>query len=227
MKKTYLIIVSTVLVFMHLSCKKETREKLKQAKQSVSNVTTMTKNAEEVKENLEKLKNATPLTNDQLKAWLPKELEGMTRTSFKTGSGAFAGISTLEGKFDTPGTPTQIKDASGKRIANPDKKTFSLILYDGAGPSGGMMISSIQMVTKMDIEEETEYKHKKTVIVNGIRAIQTLNKPRGPSYPVKIALQFVYNKRFGFTLNSTNMTEEETWEVFEKLDVDKLVAEAS
>ena len=227
MKKVHLIIVTTALVFMHLSCKKETREKLKQAKQSVSNVTTMATSAEEIKENIEKLQNATPLTNDQLKTWLPETLEGMNRTSFKTGASSYTGVASIEGTYDTPDTPKHIKDENDKRIANPNKKTFSITLYDGAGPTGGMMISGLGMASKMDFEEETEYKHKKTVSVNGIKAVQTLNKPRSPYYPVKVQLQFVYKNRFGLMISSTNMTEKETWEVLEKIDLDQLVREAS
>ncbi len=227
MKKSYFTICFVILGLVLFSCKKETREKLKAAKQSVSNAGTLVKNANDLKENIEKLQKATPLTNEQLKAWLPKELHGMQRKSFKVGAGMYANIASIEGKFDTPDEPTHINDDEGYRMANPDKKSFSVILYDGAGPTGGMMISGLGMAAKMDFEEESEYEHKKTMSYKGIKAVQILKKPRTPSSAVKVQLQFVYEGRFGIMANSTNMTPEETWEIIEMLGLDKIADEAS
>ncbi len=222
-KTIYLIILGLVL----LSCKKETREKLKAAKESVSNASTIVSNADELKENIEKLQKATPLTNAQLKEWLPEALMEMQRKSFKVGAGMYANISSIEGKFDTPDEPTHITDEEGHRKANPNKKSFSVILYDGAGPTGGMMISGLGMAAKMDFEEESEYEHKKTMSYKGIKAVQILKKPRTPSSAPKVQLQFVYEGRFGIMANSTNMTPEETWEIIEKLDLQELAKQAS
>ena len=210
-----------------ISCKKETREKLKKAKQGISNTTTIVKNAKEAQKNIEKLKDATQLTNEQLKEWLPESLNDMKRTGFKAGQAMYANLASIEGKYDTPEEESHIKNDEGERITNPDKKSFKVQVMDGAGPTGSMMITSLNMMSKMDFEEENEYHHKKTVNVGKIRAIQTYKKQRNKTSSPKTDIQFVYKDRFGVIVNSTNMSLEETWKTIIMLDLDKLVKKAS
>ena len=195
------------------SCAGEVKEKIKKAKQGVSNMTTIAEKAQEAKEDIEKLKDATPLTNEELKIWLPKELAGWQRSGFKVGTTGYVNVASIEGTYKT-----QEHDEThvGNGVMSEKKLTVNII--DGAGPSGSMMIAGLGMASKMDMEEENEYKHTKGVTVNGIRAQQTFHKKRNET-----ALQFVCEKRFGVMVNGVNMGPEETWEMIKKLDLEKLI----
>jgi len=74
------------------SCMGEVKEKLKKAKQGVSNVTTIAEKAKEAKEEIENLKDATPLTNEELKEWLPESIGDFERTGFKVGAAGFGSV---------------------------------------------------------------------------------------------------------------------------------------
>ena len=225
--KTLIKFMATLLILTHISCKKETREKFKQAKEGISNTTTIVKNAKAAQQNIEKLKDATPLTNEQLKEWLPESLNAMKRTGFKAGQAIYANLASIEGKYDTPEEPDLITDDEGDRAVNPSKKSFKVQVMDGAGPTGSMMITSLSMMSKLDMEEENEYQHKKTVTMGKIRAMQTYKKQRHKTSPPKTDIQFVYKDRFGVIVNSTNMSLEETWKAIMLLDLDELVKKAS
>ncbi len=222
MKIVIKITVLCLIVVSLIACKKETREKLKQAKQNISNTTTIVKNAKDAQKNIEKLRDEIPLTNEQLKEWLPEFLNTMKRTGYKAGQAIYANLASIEGKYDTPDQPSHITDDEGERAANPDKKSFKVQVMDGAGPTGSMMITSLSMLSKMDFEEDNEYHHKKTVTLGKIRAMQTYKKQRRKSVSPKAEIQFVYKDRFGVIVNSTNMTLEETWKTIMLLDLDKL-----
>jgi len=189
---------------MITSCKKETRDKLKKAKQDVSNVTSVIGNAKEAQEDALKLKDMTPLTNEELKSWLPENLDGMERTGFKVGKAGYIDISSIEGTFKTEATD--------------DKKELKVEVFDGAGPTGSMFMMSVNMVTNMDVEEEDENKHIKTVKKNGVKAHQTYYKKRNDS-----KIQFLYEKRLGVIVTARDMDIDETWDAIKKLKLKKLL----
>lgn len=222
--KTLAIIMAVSLI---ISCKNETTAKLKELKKGISNTTTIVKNAKEAQDDIIKLKDAAPLTNDQLKAWLPEELDGMKRTAFKAGQAGYVNIATIEGTYNTPDTEKYIQNEDGKRIYNPENKTLKVSVLDGAGPTGSMMIAGIKMLTKMDMEEQDEFTHKKTVTKNGIKAYQVAENPRHETAAPKTRVEFVYKSRLGVRVHGTNLTLEETWDYINELDLDELMDEAS
>ena len=63
----YVVLVVVLMVFE--SCVGEVKEKLSKATEGVSNVSAFVKEARKVEGRIEKLKDATPLTNEQLKDW--------------------------------------------------------------------------------------------------------------------------------------------------------------
>jgi len=194
--------ISLVLLFAVLgSCMGEVKEKLKNAKQGVSNVTTIAEKAKEAKEDIEKLKNATPLTNEELKEWLAESIGNFERTGFKVGAAGYANVASIEGTFEL--------DAQDKK--------FMVSVIDGAGPAGSMIIAGLGMATKMDMEQEDENKHVKAVTVGDIRAQQTFHKKRNET-----ALQFVVDNRFGVMINGVKMNPDETWKMVEKLNLNSL-----
>jgi len=227
MKKRILVVIGVMAMAFFTTCKKETREKFKEAKQGISNTTTILKNAKNAQKDIEKLKDATPLTNEQLKEWLPDTIDAMKRTGFKAGQAIYANLASIEGKYDTPEEASTITNDTGERMLNPNKKSFKIQVMDGAGPTGSMMIASLNMLSRLDMEEDTEYHHKKTVTVGKIRALQTYKKPRSQTAAPRTELQFVYKGRLGVIVNGTNMSLEETWKTVIGLNLDALMKKAS
>ncbi len=99
---TFNYIVKAFILFLSIclsSCLGEAKEKFSQAKEGVSNATTIIKEAQKVEGRIEKLKNATPLTSEQLKEWLPKSLGALERTGFKVGQAGMYQVNSIEGTF--------------------------------------------------------------------------------------------------------------------------------
>jgi len=179
----------------------EVKEKLKKAKQGVSNVTTIAEKAQEAQEDIEKLKDVTPLTNEELKEWLPQSVEGLERSGFKVGAAGYANVASIEGTYSLKGQ---------------DQK-FKVSVIDGAGQAGSMIIAGLGMAAKMDMEQEDENKHTKSVTVGDVRAQQTFHKKRNET-----ALQFVVDNRFGVMVNGVKMNPEKTWKFVEELNLNNL-----
>lgn len=194
-----MLIISSSILF---SCQGEAKEKLNMAKEGVSNATTLVKEAQKVEERMEKLKNTTPMTNEQLKAWLPKTLSNFERTGFKIGQ---AGM-------------YQVNSVSGTYKPKDGKQKFNVMVIDGAGPTGSMMAAGYGMFGQIEMESEDEYKHQKTVTVDGIKAQQTYKKKVNNTQ-----LLFAFQERFLITINATDMNVEETWNMTRKLDLQDLV----
>ncbi|NNE76739.1 MAG: hypothetical protein HKN31_06660 [Pricia sp.] len=205
-------IATLILVMALSSCLSEAKEKLKRAKQGISDVTAIAESAQQAKEDIEILKDAVPLTNQELKEWLPQSLDGWERTSLGVGKTGYINVASIEGGFTN-----EIEWENEKGESETIKQKFSVSIVDGAGPTGSIMIAGLGMAGKMDMEEENEYKHSKSLEVKGIKAQQTFHKKRNET-----ALQFVYKKRFGIMVNSVKMNPEETWAMLEKLDLDRL-----
>lgn len=144
-KASFLLLTTSLLLFLS-SCMGEVTEKLKTAKEGVSNATTFVKEAQKVEGRIEKLKNATPLTNDKLKSWLPKSLGELERTGFKVGQAGMYQVNSVEGTY---------KVAEGKQ-------KFNVMVVDGAGPTGSMMAAGYGMFGNMEMEVEDENKHQQT-----------------------------------------------------------------
>lgn len=196
-----MVIASIVLISMS-SCMGEVKEKLKTAKKGVSNATTFVKEAQKVEERIEELKNATPLTNDQLKSWLPESLGSFERTGFKIGQAGMYQVNSVEGTYKV----------------SEDKRKFNVIIIDGAGPTGSMMSVSYGLLGNFEMETEDEFKHLQTVEVNGVKAQQIYKKKSNNTQ-----LMFAYRERFLVTVNTIDINVEETWQMTEKLNLEELV----
>ena len=185
------------------SCMGEVAEKLKTAKKGVSNASTFVKEAQKVEDRIKKLKEAVPLTNDELKAWLPENLNGMERTGFKVGQAGMYQVNSVEGTF---------KEKNGQ-------KKIEVMVVDGAGPTGSMMSTSYGLLGNFEMEMEDEYKHQQTVEVNGVRAQQTYRKKSNNTH-----LMFAYEERFLVTVNATDLGVDETWALVNALNLGELGA---
>lgn len=202
MKNTLKFLTSLLLFFSLISCLGDAKEKFDKAKEEVSNATTFVKEAQKVEGTIGKLKDATSLTNTQLKEWLPLSLGDLERTGFIAGQAGMYQVNSVEGTY---------KGVDGK-------KKFNVMLIDGAGPTGSMMAAGYGMFGNMEMEVEDENKHQQTVTVDGIKAQQTYKKKANNTQ-----LMFAYHDRFLVTINGTDMNVEETWKLTQKLDLKELV----
>lgn len=198
--KTIQYLLIAILIGGFSACKKETRDKISNTKRDVSNVSSVISNAKESQKNAEELQNTEPLSNEELKSWLPETLKGMDRTGFSVGKTGYAGIASIKGTF---------KDGNGEN-------ELKVEVIDGAGP-GSILIMSYGMYSNMEVEEEDENKHLKTVSHNGIKAQQTYYKKNNDT-----KIQLLYDQRFAITVNAKNMDPDQTWNAIEKLNFKKL-----
>lgn len=181
------------------SCKNETTEKLKQAKDNANAAVNIMKDAGTIQERAQELSKKDPLSNEQFKGWLPESLSGMERTSYRVGSSSFSKASSIRGKY------------------NSDGKEFKIEVIDGAGPMASMVLMAGTSY-QMDMEEEDEYKHVKKVTRNGIEARQTYLKKQNHTH-----LNFLYENRFYVEVRSKGMNVDETWETLKDISLDDLL----
>ena len=194
-------VLAILAAFALLACENPVSKKVKEAKQNVSNTKEAIKEMNNMQEDIEELQQETPLTNEELKAWLPDEINGMKRTGFKAGQGSYLQIATIEGTY-----------------ANEDKsKKFRVEVMDGAGEMGAAATAGIRIMFSQDFEEEDEYKSRRTVTKNGMKAIEEYRK--GPN---KSDIQFFYDDRFLVRTTGTNMDIDETWDAIDDLEMDDL-----
>ncbi len=88
---------------------------------------------------------------------------------------------------------------------------------DGAGEMGAAATAGMRIMFTQDFEEEDEYRSRRSVKKNGMKAIEEYRKRNNNS-----EIQFFHDNRFYLKANGTNMDIEETWDAIEDLDLDDL-----
>ncbi len=185
-----------------LACKDNpVSKKIKETKQNVKNTNNAVKEMKNVQKDIEKLQKTEPLTNEDLKDWLPDEIDGMKRISFKAGQMGVIQIASVEAVY-----------------ANDDKsKKFKIEVIDGAGAMGASATAGMRMLFSQEFEEETEYKTRKTAKRGGMKVIEEYRKNNNNS-----TIEFMQSDRFYIKGTGTNMDLDETWDNIEEMDPDKL-----
>lgn len=197
--KKLLLILAVCVAFT--ACENPVSKKIKEVKRNVSNTTKAVKEMKNMQEEIEELQKIEPLTNEELKAWLPDEINGMKRTGYKAGQTAFLKIAQIEGTYQ-----------------NEDRtKKFKIQVIDGAGEMGAAATAGFRIIFSQDFEEEDEYKSRRTVTKNGVKAIEEYRKNNNNS-----EIQFMQNDRFYIVAKGTNMDIDETWDAIEELDTEDL-----
>lgn len=197
--KKFLTICLVASVLM--ACDNPVTKKIKETKEGVSNTVKASKELTNMGEDIKELQTVTPLTNEEMKAWLPDEISGMNRTGYKAGQTAYIQIASIEATYK-----------------NEDKsKTFKVTVLDGAGEMGAAATAGIRMMLSMDMEEEDEYKIKRTVKKGDIKAIEEYKKNNNSTN-----IQLMYGKRFYIQADGKDMSLEETWDAIDELDLDDL-----
>lgn len=179
------------------------------------NAAAMMENVQNMQKDMARLKALKPLTNEQLKAWLPETLGELKRIRFSVGDGG-TGMVAITGRYNATDEPEYLNTDDMRDVVNTKNKTFVIEVMDGAG-SGADMFSSMVMLNSMNFESEDEYKQVKRVNVNGISAQQTHHKQSN-----KTELQFFHKDRFGITVTATYMDPDETWAYMEIFDLEDL-----
>jgi hypothetical protein len=154
-----------------------------------------------MQKDIEELQVLEPLTNEELKAWLPDEIKGMKRISFKAGQMGMVQIASVEAVY-----------------ANEDKsKKFKIEVIDGAGEMGAAATAAMRMMFAMDFEEEDENKTRRTVKKDGNKAIEEYRKNNNHS-----SIELMEGNRFYIKATGTNMDLSETWDAIDELDTGDL-----
>lgn len=195
------LIALTLMALLLIACKNPVTEKIKETKEQVSNTKNAVKEANKMQDDLKRLQEETPLTNDEMKAWLPDEIMGMKRTGYKAGQAAFIQIAQVEATY-------QNEDKSKKLVVQ---------VIDGAGEMGAAATAGFRIVFSQDFEEEDEYKMRRTNKRDGIKVIEEYRKNSNRS-----DIQFMESDRFYFNAKGTNMDLDEVWDAVQEMDPEAL-----
>lgn len=184
-----------------MACENPVSKKIKETKETVSNTRKAVKEMEKVQEDMEELKNEEPLTNEELKEWLPDEINGMKRTGYKAGQTAYLQIAQVEATYQ-----------------NEDKsKKLKIQVMDGAGEMGAAATAGMRILFSQDFEEEDEYKVRRTTKKDGNKVIEEYRKDGSRS-----EVQFMQDDRFYIQVTGTNMDLDETWDAIAEMDPEDL-----
>ncbi len=203
MKKGITIILILLLV---TACKKENNplnkikeaaSSVKEAKQGFDNVNEALKGFEDIEENTKNLTALTPITKEQIKAWMPDQVGDLKRTAFNIGS--TLGISTFKLTYK-----------------NEDGKMMNITISDGAG-NGAAIVSMFMMMQNMEMEKEDERGYERTQTFDGQK---TLVKYQINSN--KSTLQCLKDDRFGIEANGFKMTPDELWGYIKELEIENI-----
>ncbi|AFL80491.1 hypothetical protein Aeqsu_0990 [Aequorivita sublithincola DSM 14238] len=195
--------VLALFVFSALiSCKDNpVSKKIKETKEAVSNSTNAVKEMTNMQDDIKELQEITPLTNEEFKSWMPDEVNGMKRISYKAGEVGMMGIASIEAAY-----------------ANEDKsKKFTINIIDGAGQMGAAATMGMRMVMSQDFEEEDENGYKRTTTKNGTKAVEEYRSSNNNS-----KIQLLQSNRFYLEANGKNMDLDETWDAIDEIDLEKL-----
>ena len=199
MKNIFILLLGITVGFT--SCENPVSKKIKETKENVSNATKAVEEMSDLQEDIQEMQSIVPLTNDEMKAWLPDEINGMKRTAYKAGQMSYMKIANIEATYTS-------EDKS---------KKFKIEVIDGAGEIGATATAGMRILFSQDFEEEDEYKSRKTTVRNGIKAIEEYRKNNNKS-----TIEFMSQDRFYMKATGTGMTIDETWDAIEELDVDDL-----
>jgi hypothetical protein len=203
------LITITMLLLVVLACKdennplnkiKEVTGKVKEAKQGIDNLDNVIDGAKDMQKNIEKLSELTPVSKDQIKAWMPEKLSDLKRTAYNINSEMGMSVFKLSFKGD-------------------DEKKINITISDGAG-KGSALVAMYSMFQNIEIDKESESGYERTQTFDGQ---PTLVKYQSSGNYEKTSLQCLIDQRFGIEANAWNMTPEELWQYLKQLEIEKVI----
>lgn len=194
--KLHNILLIVILLLSLWSCNNSTKENKDIIKETVKAV----KEIPKTNDFRERLKATEPATEAQFQNWLPIILGDLKRTEF---------------------TSTRISQndiaSAGAIYTNGDNKKIILTIVDGASKDGLLAIQSHYMAQNTALNSTKTSGYEKTYEHNGLKVLETYVKDSG-FYRVL----YLYNLRFGITLESHGLSYDELWQVISEIDFNKL-----
>lgn len=139
----------------------------------------------------EALEVQIPLSNEQLKKWIPGKVGGMEQRKLivghKQGMEMSGAIATYQEEED-------------------DEKQVSLEVLDGAGATGAVMLKSIKQKLTLDYEESMSSGYSRIYERDGIRVWEKLNSE---SHFVEI--EFILKDRYHFIIKGHEIEMVQLW----------------
>lgn len=177
-------------------------ESISAIKDFADNMEDMAEELDEIEEDADVLINATPLTNDQLKAFLPEELQGLPRRSFTVGDQALLSMATAEANYE-----------------NEEGQSIDLSLMDGAGETGSAVIQMQRLGLSRDFEKQTEDGYEKSIDFEGYRGTEEYSKYRDVG---NANLTVLVANRFVIALSAKDVSMEDLKKAARSLAFDEL-----
>ncbi len=127
--------------------------------EGVSDLKDITDEAEKIEEESDKLAKTAPISNEELKTFLPENLLGFARTKFSIGNQFVPDMAAAEAEYE-----------------NENQNIILFSILDGAGETGSAMVTFARLSFARDFEEQTETGFKKSNTINGFKAIEEVEK---------------------------------------------------
>lgn len=179
---------------------KEVTVKVKEAKQGIDNLDNIIDGAEDMQKNIKKLSELTPVSKEQIKAWMPEKVDDLKRTEYNISSQM--GISVFKLSFN-----------------GDHEKKINITISDGAG-NGSALVAMYSMFQNMEIDTDSESSYERTQTFDGQPALVKYQSSKNYE---KATLQCLIDQRFGIEANAWNMTPEELWQYIKQLKIEKLI----
>lgn len=211
MKKVFYFAAFALLTLFAISCKSEVVKKAKETKQQIETVSKVAKSmsnledaSSKMEKDIEKLKEVEPITSDAFKKWMPENLGDLKRSSYEFTT-MMGNVANLEFKSDSEDEEEQ--------------KSIHFTILDGAGEIGATLFATQSFFSGMmdAYDSETEEKKEQLIERKGVKALETYYKQRNNS-----EIKTTVDGRFFVDVNAKGMNLEETWELIEKLRIEKL-----
>ena len=211
MKQLLSVLFAFTFCMSLLSCGEHTekaKDGLQQTKQIIKNSVEATTVAENAKKNIDYLLTKEPLTEEQFKSWAPENIDDFKRESLVTNIMREMNLGMCNANY---------------RGTTDTTKRLYITITDGAGQSGSQAISIYRYTQSMSVNTETDRGYEKTIVKNGIKAVEKFSSRNGGKYEIL----FLHDSRFGVALESGGITDvNELWDIVDNLKLDELTAMA-
>jgi PBP1b-binding outer membrane lipoprotein LpoB len=196
------LITITLLLLVVLACKKE-KNPIKEVKKGFENVQQTLDITKKFEKTTKRLSNLTPLSKEDIKSWMPENLDSLKRTKYEIGKQmGFAKISNVHLTFK-----------------NKKNKKIQLSITDGAG-NGASIITMFNLTSQQDLDSESETGYKKTKTFNGIKVLVDYSNPK---YANRSLFKYLINERLYVEARGWQMKPDELWKYLKKLEIEKLI----
>jgi len=205
-------IITFLSIFILISCGKDKQKDkepgLLDMIEGVSDLNKMAKEAEKIEEENDKLIKAAPISNEDLKALLPKSLIGLNRSKFSVGNQFMADVAMGEAEYQ-----------------NEEDRMISLSIIDGAGETGSAVITLSRMGFARDFEEQTDSGYRKSITINGYKGIEEVEKGLHDDF-TSSKIDFIVSNRFVVSLEGENISLNQLKSAVDELDTKTLEQKA-